>query len=489
MEEERMKLKRGTLFLMVLVATLALVLAGCGNLFGSDDDDDPAPSIDFNEDFTVETADPLGGKIAFYDPNGDETEDTFGGNKIRLVSGRFGDDISFSSDSIYYLNGSVFIGENGDASSPIAVTDKTELTIEKGTEIRGFVSSTNPGALIIDRGGKINASGTKADPIVFTSAKDPGQRAPGDWGGLIINGFARVQKGTATGEGSTGTYGGGTAGNQVDDDSSGTLRYVRVEFAGTLFSPDNELNGIAFQGVGNGTTVEYIQVHQNADDGVEFFGGTVSVKYVLLTGNQDDSLDHDDGWAGSAQYVMIQQYPGGDHGIEGDGDATDEFEPVSAILANFTYVGSTDTDDGFRFRRSARPGVYNSLITNVASGENSIDEKTTADDGSDESAGTVTYRGVVVTSDVESGETDWATGNGNAQISNDDFTGWVANLSGGAYSFPSDPTYSGGTAQTVPTTNPVTGDAVSVDDTNFIGAFDPGASALWTDGWTTFAEN
>ena len=132
---------------------------------------------------------------------------------------------------------------------------------------------------------------------------------------------------------------------------------------------------------------------------------------MLLTGNQDDSLDHDDGWNGSAQYVMIQQYPGGDHGIEGDGDATDIFPPVSATLANFTYVGSAndDTDDGFRFRRSAAPTVVNSLITNVASDQNSIDEITVDDndtpddtsDDSDESAGTVTYKSVIVTSPVE----------------------------------------------------------------------------------------
>ena len=106
-----------------------------------------------------------------------------------------------------------------------------------------------------------------------------GLRDRADWGGLIINGNApiNVPGGEAIGEGDTGRYGGTNP-----DDSSGVLRYVRVEYAGTEFSPDNELNGIAFQGVGRGTQVEFVQVHFNQDDGIEFFGGTVDVKYAVV---------------------------------------------------------------------------------------------------------------------------------------------------------------------------------------------------------------
>ena len=151
------------------------------------------------------------------------------------------------------------------------------LEIEAGTTIYGD-SATN-GTLVIARGSQIHAHGTAAAPIVMTSDQLEGERARGDWGGLIINGYAplNIEGGEAEGEGDTGTYGG-------DDptDSSGILEYVRVEFAGTEFSPDNELNGIAFQGVGSGTTVENVMVKFNKDDGLEFFGGTVEVKYVRL---------------------------------------------------------------------------------------------------------------------------------------------------------------------------------------------------------------
>ena len=138
---------------------------------------------------------------------------------------------------------------------------------------------------------------------------------------------------------------------------------MRVQFAGTLFSPDNELNGIVFQAVGSGTTVDHIQVHRNADDGIEFFGGSVQVKYYVGTGNQDDTLDGDDGWNGSAQYVILQHYDD-DAGslIEADGDATDVFDPSSAYLANITAVGSAASSSGFTFKSDAGYSVYNSVV-------------------------------------------------------------------------------------------------------------------------------
>ena len=174
---------------------------------------------------------------------------------------------------------------------------------------------------------------------MFTSDQLEGQKARGDWGGLIINGNAPINGCdedlcSAEGEGSTGLYGGDNT-----EDNSGTLRYVRVEYAGTQFSEDNELNGIAFQGVGSGTTVEYIQVHMNADDGVEFYGGSVNVKYVVLTGIGDDSMDWTDGWNGKAQFVLAKQASDdGDNGIEADNNkANNDFEPRSnPTLANMT---------------------------------------------------------------------------------------------------------------------------------------------------------
>ena len=165
------------------------------------------------------------------------------------------------------------------------------------------------------------------------------------------------------GEGGTGWYGGDDAA-----DNSGVLRYVRVEFAGTIISPDNELNGIAFQGVGSGTTVEYIQVHMNKDDGVEFFGGTVNVKYALVTGPADDCFDWTDGWQGKAQFVVLQQYDdAGDQGIEADNNAEDNAAAPRSkpTLSNFTIIGSPDSeasDLGMLLREGTGANISNFIV-------------------------------------------------------------------------------------------------------------------------------
>ena len=257
-----------------------------------------------------------------------------------ILQGTYIDDLTLTADKAYILRGGVFIGDD---------ETETVLTIEPGTKIYG--ESATDGMLIIRRGSKIMAEGTADAPIVMTSSKNPGSRARGDWGGLIINGRAPINAcdddaGTeaceAYGEGATGWYGG----NQADD-NSGVLKYVRIEFAGTLVSPDNELNGIAFQGVGSNTVVDHVQVHMNADDGIEFFGGTVDVKHIVVTGVGDDSLDWTDGWAGSAQYVILHQHDdNGDNGIEADnnGENNDASPRSMPVLSNFTIIGSPESD-------------------------------------------------------------------------------------------------------------------------------------------------
>jgi len=234
-------------------------------------------------------------------------------------------DLQLTNDKAYFLN-----------NSTTFVNEGATLSIEPGTYILGLGQTA---ALVVAQGAKIEALGSANAPIIFTSAKSVGERATADWGGLIINGYAQlnVPGGVALGEGDTGAYGGND-----DADDSGTLRYVRVEFAGTEFSPTNELNGIAFQGVGSGTTIEYVQVHQNLDDGVEFFGGNADAKYVYLTGNADDSLDWTDGWRGRAQFVLIQQYTAdADNGFECDnnGDNTELSPRSNPTIYNATFVG------------------------------------------------------------------------------------------------------------------------------------------------------
>ncbi len=284
-------------------------------------------------------------------------------------------EITLTADKLWVLQGGVFIG--GDNK------DQGVLTIAPGTVITG---KSGADFLVISRGSRIEAEGTAAAPIVFTTG-NKGNTSRGQWGGLVINGNAPINTcGTytdttpceATGEGSTGVYGG----NNVAD-NSGTLKYVRVEFAGFEITPDNELNGIAFQGVGNGTTVDYIQVHKNSDDGVEFFGGTVDVKHVLLTGNRDDSMDWTSGWVGRAQFVIIDQF---DDAANNTIEADNLKSPMSAtprsnpVLSNFTILGTKAGEakgGSALFRVGTGVDMQNTIITGGKKGCIDIDDEAT----------------------------------------------------------------------------------------------------------------
>lgn len=290
------------------------------------------------------------------------------------VTGELTEDVTFTEGNTYVLKGGVFVGND---------TDAVTLTIEPGVTVFGDPSSLS--FLVVRRNAKLVAEGTKEKPIVFTSGKEDGQRARGDWGGLIINGKAPLNvcgSGTtlceAEGEGNTGKYGG-------DDpaDSSGSLKYVRVEFGGQQITSDNELNGIAFQGVGSGTKVEYVQVHMSKDDGVEFFGGNVNAKYLVLTGVGDDSMDWTDGWQGKVQFGIIQQYDDdGDNGIEADnnGDNNTATPRSKPTLSNLTIIGSpnsSDSDLGMLLREGTGASIHNTIVTSFNEGCLSIDQEET----------------------------------------------------------------------------------------------------------------
>jgi len=268
-------------------------------------------------------------------------------------------DTTLTSDKGYLLN-----------NQTTFVQDGATLTIEPGT----FVLGTGQfAALAIERGGKIMAEGTRGRPIVMTSAQDVGNRAKEDWGGLVLcgNGPINVPGGEAISEGVDIPYGGGTSPDP--EDSSGVLRFVRVEYAGVEFSPDNELNGIAFQGTGSGTVAEYLQVHFNKDDGVEFFGGTTNAKYILLTGNADDSLDWTQGWTGKVQFVVIQQNSDdADQGFECDnnGNNNDLLPRSDPQIYNVTLIGGNpapgsqeESDTGILLREGTAATIKNVIVT------------------------------------------------------------------------------------------------------------------------------
>lgn len=305
---------------------------------------------------------------------------------ICVVTGRLTTNQTFDPGSYWVLRGAVFVEEGA------------TLTVDAGTEVFGEYATN--GALIVARGGKLEANGTADEPVVFTSDQPVGQRGRGDWGGLIINGraplnvpgvcvdanyeeselvsydsksradsqnlaaavstggaagFTRTLGGTlprssqigcgrAVGEGDTGVYGG-----DDPNDDSGHLYYTRIEFAGTEFSPDNELNGIAFQGVGRGTEVDYVMVKANKDDGMEFFGGTVEVKHTICHLIADDSYDWTDGWTGKGQFMIaLQSGDDADQGIEADNNADNNnlIPRSNPSLYNLTLIGDPDTDQG-----------------------------------------------------------------------------------------------------------------------------------------------
>jgi len=258
---------------------------------------------------------------------------------VVVVTGQVRGAESWTNNFIYLLRGAVFVEDGG------------TLNIQAGTLVVGEAGSV--GTLIVKRGGRLNAIGTREQPIVFTSDQPVGQRARGDWGGIIINGRAplNVPGGEAVGEADTGVYGGNNP-----NDSSGSMRYVRVEFAGTEFSPDNELNGIAFQAVGRGGSYEFIQVHMNKDDGLEWFGGTADAKYVIVTNAADDSLDWTFGWSGRVQFALVSQRgDDADAGIEADNNEfNNELLPRSnPTFFNVTLCGDPDRNEGAESARGA----------------------------------------------------------------------------------------------------------------------------------------
>ena len=276
---------------------------------------------------------------------------------------------TLTADNDYLLVGAVF------------VRPPATLTIEPGTTIYGEQASN--GTLVISRGARIEAEGTRTRPIVFTSDQEPGTRARADWGGLIINGFAplNVPGGTALGEGDTGRYGGNRP-----NDNSGTLRFVRVEFAGTEFSPDNELNGIAFQGVGNQTTAEFLQVHFNKDDGVEFFGGTANLRFTLVTFAADDSFDWTDGWTGKGQFwIAHQRGDDANNGFESDNNGeNNNLSPRSnPTIYNITLIGDpttragSESDNGMLLRAGTGGTIANAIVMGFKESGVNIDDAAT----------------------------------------------------------------------------------------------------------------
>ena len=306
-----------------------------------------------------------------------------------VVSGDISTNTTWTKSNTYLLSGFVY------------VSDGATLTIEAGTTIKGDKNSK--GTLIVARGGKLIANGTANEPIVFTSNETT--PSYGDWGGLIILGKAHTNQvfsgttGLGLIEGGIdpvkGLYGGGDQpGGAVNNDNSGILRYVRVEYPGIAFQPNNEINGITFGGVGSGTIVDNVQVSYAGDDSFEWFGGTVNCKHLIAYRGLDDDFDTDNGYSGNIQFALAVRDPqvadvSGSNGWEADNNAVgDETAPKSkATFSNVTIVGPNGTvNSNYRraahLRRSTENAIFNSVaigaypvglfIDGVPAGDNAI---------------------------------------------------------------------------------------------------------------------
>lgn len=292
--------------------------------------------------------------------NTDQTT-VINGQTYYILSGTIGTSMTLNSDRRYLISGGVFVSSG------------VTLSIPAGTMIYAADDGTTP-FLSVQRGGMINASGTAASPIIFTTIKTiTGGAGRGDWGGIILNGNASINVCgspgcTAEGEGGTGVYGGTN-----DGDNSGMLKYVRVEYAGKILGTDNELNGFSFNGVGSGTVLEHLQAYKGSDDGFEFFGGTANLKWAVSTGNSDDSFDWTHGWRGKGQFWVVQQdMVTGDNGIEADNFETNfDYSPFSdPRISNITLIGADDgtANHGMRLRHGTKGKLWNTIVTGFSQG-------------------------------------------------------------------------------------------------------------------------
>jgi hypothetical protein len=267
---------------------------------------------------------------------------------------------TWSCQKLYVLNTNVFV--KGGAT----------LTIEPGTVIQG----SSEGALFITRDGKIDAAGTKDQPIVFTSYQPEGSRKRADWKGVVLLGKSALNTPTKDtifeGLPDNPDYRFGAQNGVADETHNcGRIKYTRIEYAGFKISTDKELNGLSVGGCGSQTELDYIQVHGSSDDGVEFFGGVANAKHLVLTGNDDDNVDWDLGYRGKIQFVAIQQHKvasstQAENGFEADNDATNFTNAPIAnpTLYNVSMIGANEMglSRGMLLRRGTKATIKNIVM-------------------------------------------------------------------------------------------------------------------------------
>lgn len=291
-------------------------------------------------------------------------------------------DTHWTVGNTYYLKNQIYVKNNA------------TLTIDAGVVIKGDHTATGAG-LFITKGSKVNAIGTETNPIVFTSDQPAGQRVSGDWGGIVLlgKGSFNINNGVNNIEGIASSadteYGGGLTPD--DNDNSGTLKYVRIEYAGYVYAQNSEINGLTFGAVGRGTTIDYVQVSFANDDSYEWFGGAVNCKHLVAFRGLDDDFDTDNGFSGSVQFCLGVKDPqisdnpavSTSNGFESDNNAssTSVSPYTSAIFSNVTIVGphfrltlpnggtiATGYGRDAQLRRNSKQKIFNSVFMDYNNG-------------------------------------------------------------------------------------------------------------------------
>jgi len=267
-------------------------------------------------------------------------------------------------------------------SGAVLVEDGAVVTVAPGAIVKGIKNAANPSVLVVKRGGKLNAPGTAAKPIVFTSDQGVGAHARQDWGGVVLNGRAPNNFDGGVGSSEGFPLGAVLFGGNLPNDSSGTLRFARIEHSGVVFSDDNELNVLTMNSLGRGTTMDHVQANNGSDDCLEWFGGTIRSKFMVGTNCEDDHMDWQIGFTGAIQYglVYMNGSVGGDRAIEADNNefGEDNIPRSDPHMCNLTLIGSKDQgtpsgNDAMRLRRGTLGKIYNSIFTDWVSNAVEVD--------------------------------------------------------------------------------------------------------------------
>ena len=290
----------------------------------------------------------------------------FKGKPVCVLSSMIASHTHLTANFSYLLEDRVIVGGSAATRNP----DKVRLTIDAGTTVFAPAADGAEGYLVIDRGGQLHANGSRERPVVFTYGNEDGadESTTGLWGGLVLNGAAPLNVGGGVTEdgGASGEYGGDNPG-----DSSGVLTFVQVKYAGRSISGESRSGGIAFRGVGWGTLIDHVQVHNSSTDGIGFFGGAANARHILLTGNGGNSLDWTEGWRGKLQFVAIRPGGNGEYCIEGSNNSDDKHAAprAFAVISNITCTGAPDGGtNGLMLNQGTSARIANAVIGDFGAG-------------------------------------------------------------------------------------------------------------------------